>query len=374
MMKSLISSALALAALSVVGTAQSQATPIQVQGTPGHATIKMATGELIRGTSQDKAAALAITWANTDYSGYYSTGASSEVWLDWGTLNSTLGSEIVSGYQFAYGTTTLDTSVGGPGVSLCTEFYENVVGWCAESGLGYQPDASFCFSGLPGSSSGGAAGWIITVDLTCGFEFEFPNGNFGYGLNMLDPGTTGPLLCYAGSISGGADANGQIDVFDIYNPDLASGTCGSYWFGGRPHNFSAWWLYIEQADAGASDTASCTFYCGNNVNQNGFTVTANAVLGGTFGSSVTHSRAGAVLYAYATPLTFVWKGDEILINFTDPNGMLYGSPPLTFGNPANFNLAVPLNLCFCGFTFYTQAAAFGGGIDLQCAYACTIGF
>lgn len=372
MMKSLISSALALAALSAVGTAQSQVSPLAVQGAPQHASIDMATGVLTRNV-QDKAASLVITWANTDYSGYYSTWFSPGAeWLDWGVLT-TAGSDIVGSYQFGYATTVLDTTVGGPGASLCNSFYSGATGYCAESGLGIVPDYQICWSGLPGTTSSGvAAGWIITVTLSGGFEFELGNGAFGHGLNLVDT-ITGPLLMYAGTLSGAADGNGQVDVFDAYVPDVASGTCGSYWFGGVPFNFSSWWLYLAQADPAASDAASCTFYCGSGVNAGGFSVLTNAVLGGTFTSSVVHTRAGALLYAYASAITFPFSGQEILINFTDPGGELLGGPA-TFGSPAVFALGVPINLAFCGFTIYIQAVSFGGGIDLHCAYACVIGF
>jgi len=372
MMKSLISSALALAALSAVGTAQNQVSPISIQGTPGHATIDMATGVLTR-DAQQKAATLVITWANTDYSGYYSTwGSPGAEWLDWGILTATVGSDIVGSYQFAYGTTALDTTVGGPGASLCTNFYNGALGFCAESGLGLSPDYQICWSGLPGTTSSAvAAGWIITVTLTGGFEFQLPTGPFGYALGLSDT-ITGPLLCYAGTLSGGADANGQVDVFDVYVPDVASGTCGSYFFGGVPFNFSGWWMYVAQADASGT-TAACTFYCGSGVNAGGYAVITPAVLGGTFLSTLTHTRAGGILYAYATPLTFPYKGQEILINFLDPNGELLGNP-LAFGSPAAFPLPVPINLAFCGFTFYVQAVSFGGGIDLHCAFSCLVGF
>ena len=373
MMKSLISSALALAALSVAGSAQQTSTPLSVQGTPGHATIDMATGVLTR-DAQDKAATLVITWANTDYSGYYGAPpAVTEEWLDWGVLSVTSGSEIVGSYQFGYGTTSLDTTVGGPGASLCTSFYSGAVGWCAESGLGMQPDYQICWSGLPGTATSGvAAGWIITVTLTGGFEFELPAGPFGYSVT-LTTAEVGPLLCYAGNTATTYDANGQEDAFNVYNPDVATGGCGTYWFGGGAHNFSSWWMYIAQAD-GSGTVASSTFYCGSGVNLGGYTVTADAQLGGTFSSNVTHARFGALLYAFASPLSFNFGGQQILINFLDPAGMLFGSPPVGIGSGTSIDLPVPINLAFCGMHIFVQAVSFGGGFDLHCAYDVLIGF
>lgn len=374
MMKSLISSALALAAISAIGTAQSQVSPLSVQSAPRHATVDMASGVLNRDTAQDKAASLVQVWTNTDYSGYYSTWSPTPTeWLDWGVLSTTSGSDIVGAYQFGYATTVLDTSVFGPGVTLCTNFYNGALGYCGESGLGLSPDTSYCFSQLPGTTTSTvAAGWIITVTLTGGFEFQLPAGPFGYALNMVDP-ATGPLLCYAGSVAGGTDGNGQVDVFAVYVPDVASGTCGTYYFGGGAHNFSSWWLWLQTAD-GTGTFASHADYCGSGVNgANGtFSVTSEAQLGGTLGITCTHNRALCLLYAYSAPATIPFKGDEILVNPT--GGMLFGTPPSAFGSPANFALPVPINLAYCGFTLYCQGVAAGGGIDLLCASAITIGF
>ena len=374
MMKLLVSSALVMTALSAVGTAQQEkGSPVSVSGQPQHASLDMATGVVTRG-AQEKAAGLVITWANTDYSGWTSWATvPSEEWLDWGTITATSGSDIVGEFQFAYGTTVLDTTAGGPGANLCTSFYSGAVGWCAESGLGIMPDAQYCWSGLPGTTSTAViAGWIITVDLTGGFEFQFGPGAFGFTESFTDL-NTGPLLCYAGSAAAGFDANGQEDGFDVYVPDMASGTCTTYWFGGVPDNYSSWWLYIATADG--SSAATCGFYCGSGVNANGFVVSSNAVLGGTFVGSITPAGAnvGAFLAAFSTPLTLLTGWGEILVNIADGNGELLGMPT-AFGNPAVIALGLPINLAFCGFTFYVQAVGFGGSIILHCAYACTVGF
>ena len=361
-----------LVALTASVSSQSSArTPVRIAGAPGHATLDMATGVLTR-DKQNKAAHLVIVWANTDYSGYYSTPSSpGEEWLDWGVLSVTSGSDIVGAYQFAYGTTVLDTTAGGPGAAPCTSFYDGALGWCAESGQGTVPDAQYCFSGLPGSTSTAvAAGWIITVNLTGGSEFQQGAGPFGYAMSFTDT-NTGPLLEYAGSSGGGYDANGQEDAFDIYVPDVASGTCGTYWFGGVPLNFSSWWLYLATADA--SGTCLCSTYCGTGVNANGFTVLAGPCLGDTFIGSVTAvgSNVGAFLAAYSTPLTLMTNWGEILVNIADPNGELLGLPT-AFGNPATISITMPLNLAFTGFPFYVQAIGFGGSIHLHCAYWCVV--
>ncbi|MEW6074585.1 MAG: hypothetical protein AB1726_18585 [Planctomycetota bacterium] len=313
-------------------------------------------------------------WINTDYSGFYATGwAPAQEWLTWGTMPGAppavdANTDIVGYFEFAYGTTVLDTTVGGPGVTLCTSFYGGATGWCA--GAGQLPDAQFCFSGLAGTTGTAPAAWIYMVTTTGGGEFLLPDGAFGYSMSMFET-QTGPLLCFAGSVLGGIDGNGLDDVFDMYLPDVATGTCGTYWFGGVPNNFSSWWNDIRKGDFPPAD---CAWYCGTGVNVNGYVVVAPPALGGTFVSSITAfgGNVGAVLAAYMTPLLLTTGWGEILINIADPNGELLGLPA-GFGNPAIIALPIPVLITLEGLTFYVQAVGFGGGINLHCAYACTIG-
>ncbi|MEW6071353.1 MAG: hypothetical protein AB1726_02000 [Planctomycetota bacterium] len=370
MLKSLLSAAFALAALGAVGPAQQQAgAPVSVPGPPGRASLDLATGELTR-DAPDKVANVVIVWANTDYSGYYSTGWNPPFeWLDWGSVFSWFPHDIVGEYQFGYGTTVLDTSVGGPGVTLCTSFYSGATGWCNEQGIGLAPTAQFCFSGLPGTTGTGPAGWVISASLTGGSEFVLPDGPFGFSLSMFET-QTGPLLCYAGSLSGGFDYNGQQDVFDWYVPDVGTGTCGTYWFGGPPWNFSSWWMHVAEWDA--QPPATSIWYCGNNVNCNGYT-TGSIVLGGLWVNSVVAcgNNVGAFLAGFVGPAIIPWHGMEILVDFLLSPELL--GFPSALGDPAIILLPVPLNLALAGLTIYVQAAGFGWGIRLHCAYACTIG-
>lgn len=161
---------------------------------PRHATLDFATGKVTPG-DEKRGVSLVTIWDNSDFSGFYFQPGTDEEWLDWGIITSTSGSDIVGQYSFGYATTALSTAVGGPGASFCVNFYGGALGFCSESGQGLLPDASFCFSGLPGASSSGiAAGWILTVTVTGGFEFELGAGAFGFSLSDLD-GESGPLLC-----------------------------------------------------------------------------------------------------------------------------------------------------------------------------------
>lgn len=371
MMKSLITSGLALAALSVVSSAQSQLTPVPVQGPLHRAIVDASTGQLTK-DSGDKAANLVTTFVNTDTSGWYSRSTTRvEEWLNWGTLASPV-TDRVGSFQFGYATSSLHTSIGGPGVSIMTNFYSNVSTWCGMSGGGTTPDFSYTWTSLPGASSGGGRnGWLITAGFGTAGGFQLANGTFGYAMGLIDF-ASGPLLCYAGTALGGADANGHDDVFDIYVPDVATTTaCGSYWFGGVPSNFSSWYLVLNQLDN--APAASHSMYCGSGVNPTGYSISAEAVLGGTFTSTLAHARSAGLLYGYATPLTFPYNGQEILVNFLDPFGELLGNP-LAFGNPAVFNLPLPSILFLVGFDAYIQPVSFGGGFDLHCAAKVTVGF
>lgn len=389
---------LALAAMGTVGTAQSQKglDKLQVQKI-GHATIDMATGVITRGTSQQKSATLANAFTNTDTSGFYgvgsvtvSTSGNPQGWMDWGMQTADTGSDIVGQFSFGYGTTVTDTTLGGPGVGTVLEFYDGIAGFCADSGA--TPTASFSFTGLPGSSPGVGAGWLITVNLTGGFEFcsTGVGNNFGFNFITSDDyngdGTrdTGPLLCYAGdpfgpnmNPSNDPDSNGQVDVFDVWDLNPTTSNClGSFFFGGVPFNFSSWYLTFDTADASTGTSASTTFRNGGS-NPANYAVTSDAVLGGTFAGSDTSAIGGlgVILVGYASPLSFPTSFGQLLVNIADPGGELLGGPTFFYaGGVANFALPVPKNLNLCGLTVSTQAVEFGGGISLHNANDATVGF
>ena len=255
--------AVTLIALSVAGTGQATNSPQSVGRLPRHATINMATGQLTRDTTQNPTSVTTV-WANTDYTAYASPPPAGSEWLDWGVLSTTSGNDFVGEFTFGYATTALDTTVGGSGASLCANFYSGALGSCVESGMGITPDSHFCWSGLPGTTSSGVpAAWVISVTLTGGYEFTLPPGPFGFSLGLVD-GQSGPLLCYAGTGGGGADGNGQVDQFDLYSPDLSSGTCASSSYGGAPHNYSSEWLTIAMSDRPCTtytNYSSCEWSC-----------------------------------------------------------------------------------------------------------------
>jgi len=374
-MKLAIAPALALAALSVVGSAQTEVQPVSVQRAPGVASIDLATGKITRKSGDDKYCGLSIKWANSDWSGFFTIPGAGSEWMDWGTMPaSTSSSDIVGSYCFAYATSVLDTLMSGPGASLCTTFYDDALGWCGDAGA--LPSAQFCFAGLPASMDGSTWSWILCADLIGGFEFVQDAGPFAYSVEFFDS-STGPLLCYAGGPGGGYDANGQEDAFDLYTPDVQTGTCGTFWFGGYPYNFSSWYLELYVGDG--DPAASCMWYCGTgtNVPCDGFVVTSPATLGGTLTASVAHlcnNNVGAFLVGYLAPFSLMTKWGELLVDASSPCGELFGWLTAT-GNPSTFAIPMGTRLDWCGIMIYLQAAGFGGdGITLHCAWECLIGF
>ncbi len=370
---------LALAGLVVVAPAQGVDPPSRsIQDPPHHATIDVSSGELVRGNGARKSVGWTVVWANTDWSGFYTLGTPGSEWLDWGVLSRTSGSDVVCSYQFAYATTVLDTLSHGPGVDLCTSFYDDATGWCAVSGQGLLPDAGYCFSDLPGSPDGVTPwAWIVTAILTGGYEYQQDAGPFGYTMSFTDS-LTGPLLCYAGEKNwgSGADQNGQEDAFDVYVPSVASGICATYWFSSYPHNFCSWWLVVSTAEASSGPFASAIFRNDSGGSNPATYVAAPPVLGEPFAAAVTATgpNVGAWIVGYGVPAELGLPWGYALVDVTAPGGELLGAPPV-FGDPAVLVLEVPPNVLLCGAPAFTQAMGFGGGaITLTNAYDLVVGF
>jgi len=393
--KSLIAG-LALAAMSTVGTAQTQTDTVPVTSV-GTAKITMSTGEIVRGDAGEKTAGVANAFTNTDTSGFFGVGAVTNTatgnlveWLDFGAYTADTGSDIVGEFTFGYGTSVTDALAGGPGATVTLRFYDGITGFCADSGAA--PTATFEFTGLPGGPGGGAgAGWLITVDLTGGFEFcgSGQAQNFGFGFTTEDDtaadGTrdTGPLLCYAGDISDPVnipDSNGQQDIFDEWDETPESNLClGTFFFGGAPNNFSSWYLTVETADTSGAANADSSFRNGTGVNPANYTVSAPPVLGGAFQASDTQTNGGLGVFivGYAPPLTLNPQFGEVLVNIADPGGEQlagFNGPYVFASGTASITIPVPKNLNLCGVGLATQTVEFGGGVQLHNAQDLTVGF
>ena len=98
-------------------------------------------------------------------------------------------------------------------------------------------------------------------------------------------------------------------------------------------------------------------------NPDSYTVTSEAVIGGTFTATVDVGSTGnalAFLVGYGGgPFTLPFSGRTILVNVLDPGGELTGGPSAA-GPIANINVAIPSDLSLCGVALSTQAIHFGG--------------
>jgi hypothetical protein len=382
---------LALAAMGTVASAQTSNGLDTVQvPTVGKATLTMSTGEIVRGTSDtgEKRTVSQLKFSNTDTSGFYGTGAVLSVngnsieWLDWGILQPR-SSDIVTGFTFGYGTTATDAILGGPGATATLRFYDGILGFCADSGNA--ATCTFSFTGLPGAPGGGlGAGWLVTVDLTDGFEWCQPSGPFGYGFTTLDDPnlsgarSTGPLLCYAGTVSGGADGNGQVDAFDEWDGDPTSNNClGTFFFGGPPINFSSWYLTMDCVDADNSTQASGTFRNGG-TNPATYTYVSGPEIGGLYVATDGQTTGlGCFIVGYLSPLSFNTQYGTILVNIADPGGEVLApnnGPYFYSGGVASISINVPKNTDLCGVAVFTQTVEFGGGVKLHNANDLIVGY
>ncbi len=382
-MKILATAFLGVLLLGAIGARPAHASPQNLH----RFRLDMATGEVTR--SGGHSSGSIKVWVNTDWTGggTYGWDVPDEI-LTFGSIDPTPGTDIVTEFQIAYATFTRDTLTGGPGTDMCVSFYDDVMDnyfltWCMYEGLGLTPDASYCFSGLPGSPDGVTGwGWIGTVSLAGGHEFSMGEGPFGYSYTRFDDNMA-PLLCYSGADNHGLgmDSNGQTEFHDIYWNDVASGICFD--------DTDALWMSLAYADPTAGAQATCQWYCGSgvNVSQDGFTIQEDAVLGKTFTCSVRdvtgRGQRIAILCAFASPAQFYLDpaygiDGEVLVNLSDPRGELLGSPR-AWGDPAIITVSVPPNVILSGFPFYVQALSVCPSPPpfeswLHCAYTCTVGF
>ena len=380
------------------------APPLELRSADGPVrtgTLRLRTSEWIPGDEAEKSAALAPVFVNIDDSGFYGVGAlvntqtdSFIEWMDWGVVPGDSGSRVVGEFTFGYGTSVTDTNLGGPGAHTLLRFYDGITGFCADSGTA--PTASFSFTGLPGSSPGGGAVWVVTVDLVGGFEFLHAGTGqpFGFGFTTFDDydqdlnRETGPLLCYAGDPNGpnnsatqDPDENGQVDVFDQWDDSPRSNLClGSFFFGGTPFNFVSWFLVLESAVATPTNRASVTVRNGTGANPLSYATASTPVLGSAFASTDARTRGGigSFVVGYATPLTLATRFGELLVDPSDPGGPLLagveGPYPFDASGVAAIAYDIPTDLRLCGFSIATQAFEFGNGIQLKNALDLVLGF
>ena len=364
---------LALLLLTVATSAQSHP-ELRPGGGQGYGTINAMTGEMTLGRTpfEQKTVNTHNVFSNTDSTGYWTVWGTTSEAVDFGEVTRVTGSRAVTQYEFSYGTSTNNS---GP-ITLCNLIYEGYGGGCSALGLGAQATGGFCWSNLPGGSAT-TWSWTFTVWSTGDPLWYQDNDEFLHGMIFFDS-VTGPSLNYAGSAVNCVvpDANGQNIYFDGYAPDVTHSThCGTYFF--CPvclPNVGSWHLSIDQVDAAASTPAECNWYCGSGTNVDFLTTTVLRQREGIAwqcSMAVSSPHVGALVAGYLGQLVFPIWGQEGLVDITKPEVM---GLPTGYGSTVQITWPVPPNMQYVGYHVFLQSAAFGGGIELSCAYDCTVGY
>ncbi|TAH35039.1 MAG: hypothetical protein EYC70_14725 [Planctomycetota bacterium] len=212
---------------------------------------RVADGEFLS-SAQDHRRGPEVIFNNMILSNYYSVPGSNQLWLDDGGLpdrNRSLADQ-VNGFDFTYCSTEPDQT-GASGAIEISFYVENLA--CSGPPLGVE--SSFCsyeLTGLPlGTQTGGIQCWIVSVDLSGGFECStalvgFPTEEagmhdrlFGWGFTPRQ-NNTGPWLAH-----GGYRRDNSFTWFDrSVSPPVF---VGCFWFGGQPFaNFATRWYGYER--------------------------------------------------------------------------------------------------------------------------------
>jgi hypothetical protein len=348
-----------------------------------HMVYDYANRKVVRNGTPQKRFIATFCYVNTDTVGFFTSTSLGQEFIDWGILGGTATtqcaglSDIVSNFNFAYATSTQDTSVGGPGASLTLTFYTNFNGFGNDSGN--LPVATFAFTGMPGfsgTSTGIGSGYAFTVDLSGGFEFQMPDGRFGYGYR--GDGNTGPFLCLCGDGAGGPEpSTGNEDAFDVWQPDTTGVNLGTFFFGGPPNNFSSWYGQVARADLSGSPAAVALRNGAPNIANS--LVCSPAVLGGsvTFTAADPAGHLLAFAFAFDSPFSFLLGGGQRLlcIDLGGNGELLSGSGlPLTATGPSAWSLVgpIPSNLALCGFPLCVQSIFAFGVVPFSLSSACDL--
>ena len=262
MNKALLLLPTALVWLAPAAAAQTQL-PVHRAVPPKYAgTYKVATGEFIpaAGARNVDGNANVVIFNNTTPTSYYAFPGNNQEWIDEGILNDRNAAyrEQIGCFEVIY----CSTDPAASGTIIYTFYNETIECTGPTGGVPGQPNCAYALSGLPmGTPTGGVECWIVTVDLTGGFEC--PNNTsehfrstgahpanplFGWGM-LPEIDNTGPWLRKGGK--------GTTNDFVWY--DRNSGTnVGCFWFGGAPFaSFSMkMWGYQENSIHYYSNRAS----------------------------------------------------------------------------------------------------------------------
>jgi len=175
---------LLLAFLGSASSAQGQAAPVPIQGPIRH--VQYGQSAVTKSTPR-------IIYANTTATGYMlcCLNPSDQEIIDWGDITGSQDHDVVTALTLGYGTF-------GPTAAFRYRIYDNYIDSCPNPVPPTLLDISL--TGLPGSSTGTAAGWLVSIDLRAvGSCFFLDEGPFGYSYSYLGDSQTGPLLAFGGS-------------------------------------------------------------------------------------------------------------------------------------------------------------------------------
>lgn len=298
-------------------------------------------------------------YANDSFVGSYTAPAAGEEFVGWGDKTCSL-TGFLGGFVLGYGTTALDTSLGGPGASLELALYQGTTGG-GHAYLGTQV-ARFTFSALPGRTGSAAAGFLLPVSLAT--PLRLCDGDIGWGYAGTD-GLSGPILvATTGTCFGTPDpVTGTEDCFDVYVAPAPTGAyLGTFAFG--TPGISSFYLELEEYD-GSSSTSSV--FNGTGVNPMLFTEVSTPIPTHpwvTMIDTTGHPGALATIVALsndtfgAIPTAF----GELLIDVTPAN---YFFEDIVLGEM--HTLVAPKAPSLLGEDIYTQGAIFdptAGGLIL----------
>jgi len=301
-------------------------------------------------------------------------GSATSEFIDWGTKAGGV-STIVDSFSFGYATNAPDLSIGGAGATVEVAFYTGTTGFGV---LGTEA-ARFSLTGLPGSTTGGFAGFFLTVDLSGTPGFCLPDGPIGYGYCSADlVNTTGPILV---DVTDPGCSTGAIDAFDDFTcPASDAGAVYNGTFNLATPNIASFFMVINEDDATEVATTAVNNGGGSNpllASDGG----VPAVLGATWPVTIDNSAGfnttiGPWTVGSLAPGTFV-TGGEIIVNILDPNGFVISNSVV--GAPVGLvdhSVFVVKDLTLIGVDLTFQGLLFGGitpfqltnGIDIHLGF------
>jgi hypothetical protein len=372
MFRSIFASAAALAIVAGA-TAQNQlpAGNLHKSVTPSHGVYSLESGFQV--STQAYRSGPETLYNNRDGATYYyTTVADTDEYVDEGSFarRGVTHTEQVNGITFEYCSAMPDPLGTNDVLDTELRMYDSTVAgagppsWTSSS-ADHGATCSLGLVGLPGDGGAGFACWIVTVDLTGGYECTLPQelsagsaDTFGWSMMYLDPaGSTGPILdSLVGATSVGY---GALDQFEWYDLLQAAGSeyLGSYWFGGVAKAQGSFNMSMQGNVNDTSAYYSATPGANDTVD---WQATAEVRGGQAAGWAVTNPDGvhnyGMLVSKHSADIGIVGGTASLLIS-PSPANLLHAPIPMGVGGAfgANMPPSLPANI-------YTQAVQHTGAL------------